>query len=94
MVMPPHALHLLVRGEDEREGIARSPGGGAVVVVEPGEPRADDLRHVLRDLLSGALRDDAVRGMSEVADAAGSVGGETWVQAYLQLSTGGLTISA
>lgn len=87
--MSPHALHLLVRGEDEPKGVAGSPRGGAVIVIEPRQPRTHHLRHVLRDLLSSALGDNAMRDVSEVADAPGSVGGEARVQTYLQFSHGG-----
>lgn len=86
VVMPPHALHLLVRREHEPEGVARGPCSGTVIVIESGKPGTHHLGHVLRDLLSSALRDDAVRHVGEVADAAGSVGREARVQAYLQLS--------
>lgn len=87
--MSPHALHLLVRGEDEPKGVAGSPRGGAVIVIEPRQPRAHHLWHVFRDLLSSALGDNAMRDVSEVADAPGSVGGEARVQTYLQFSQGG-----
>lgn len=84
--MPPHALHLLVRREHEPEGVACGPRGGTIIVVESGEPRTHHLGHVLRNLLSSSLRDDAMRNVSEVADSPGSVGREARVQAYLQLS--------